>query len=79
MKITRLTTYRLPPRWMFLKIETDEGAEGYFAGGNTHFAPLSAEVIEGLTRPLLIGENPLHREKLWPGSCLPGQEGGRAS
>ncbi|VFS15306.1 galactonate dehydratase [Enterobacter cancerogenus] len=25
MKITKLTTYRLPPRWMFLKIETDEG------------------------------------------------------
>ncbi|WP_253917744.1 hypothetical protein, partial [Klebsiella quasipneumoniae] len=23
MKITKLTTYRLPPRWMFLKIETD--------------------------------------------------------
>ncbi|MDU1084065.1 MAG: hypothetical protein E7A34_06735, partial [Leclercia adecarboxylata] len=22
MKITKLTTYRLPPRWMFLKIET---------------------------------------------------------
>ncbi len=25
MKITKITTYRLPPRWMFLKIETDEG------------------------------------------------------
>lgn len=24
MKITKITTYRLPPRWMFLKIETDE-------------------------------------------------------
>ncbi|MDH4995110.1 hypothetical protein PN524_09450, partial [Escherichia coli] len=23
MKITKITTYRLPPRWMFLKIETD--------------------------------------------------------
>ncbi|HHL3424221.1 TPA: hypothetical protein ACQ5T7_002985, partial [Klebsiella pneumoniae] len=23
MKITNITTYRLPPRWMFLKIETD--------------------------------------------------------
>ncbi|HHU2337384.1 hypothetical protein, partial [Escherichia coli] len=22
MKITKITTYRLPPRWMFLKIET---------------------------------------------------------
>lgn len=29
MKITKLTTYRLPPRWMFLKIETDEGVVGW--------------------------------------------------
>lgn len=29
MKITNITTYRLPPRWMFLKIETDEGVVGW--------------------------------------------------
>lgn len=29
MKITKITTYRLPPRWMFLKIETDEGVVGW--------------------------------------------------
>ncbi|MFT3761815.1 MAG: galactonate dehydratase [Pseudoxanthomonas sp.] len=29
MKITRLTTYRVAPRWMFLKIETDEGVAGW--------------------------------------------------
>ncbi len=29
MKITHITTYRLPPRWMFLKIETDEGVVGW--------------------------------------------------
>ena len=29
MKITRLTTYRVAPRWMFLKIETDEGISGW--------------------------------------------------
>lgn len=26
MKITRLKSYAVPPRWIFLKIETDEGA-----------------------------------------------------
>ena len=31
MKITKITTYRLPPRWMFLKIETDEGVVGWGA------------------------------------------------
>mgnify|MGYP006264818679 CR=1 FL=1 len=29
MKITRLTTYAVPPRWLFLKIETDEGLIGW--------------------------------------------------
>jgi hypothetical protein len=29
MKITKLTTYRVPPRWMLLKIETDEGIVGW--------------------------------------------------
>ena len=29
MKITKLTTYRIPPRWMLLKIETDEGIVGW--------------------------------------------------
>ena len=29
MKITKLTTYRVAPRWMFLKIETDEGVSGW--------------------------------------------------
>jgi L-alanine-DL-glutamate epimerase-like enolase superfamily enzyme len=29
MKITRLTTYAVPPRWLFLKIETDDGIVGW--------------------------------------------------
>jgi len=29
VKITQLTTYRVAPRWMFLKIETDEGLVGW--------------------------------------------------
>ena len=29
MKITKLTTYIVPPRWCFLKIETDAGIVGW--------------------------------------------------
>ncbi|MCB1872275.1 MAG: galactonate dehydratase [Gammaproteobacteria bacterium] len=29
MKITKLTTWQVPPRWLFLKIETDEGIAGW--------------------------------------------------
>ncbi len=31
MKITRLKSYAVPPRWIFLKIETDEGLAGWGA------------------------------------------------
>ncbi|MGO4776727.1 D-galactonate dehydratase, partial [Lysobacter sp. 2RAB21] len=57
MKITRLTTYRVAPRWMFLKIETDEGLVGW-----------GEPVVEGRARSveaavaeigeLLIGQDP---------------------
>ena len=29
MKITKLETFLVPPRWCFLKIETDEGVAGW--------------------------------------------------
>ena len=29
MKITALKTFVVPPRWLFLKIETDEGISGW--------------------------------------------------
>ena len=29
MKITKFTLYKVPPRWLFLKIDTDEGIFGW--------------------------------------------------
>ena len=29
MKITKLTLYSVQPRWLFLKIDTDEGISGW--------------------------------------------------
>jgi L-alanine-DL-glutamate epimerase-like enolase superfamily enzyme len=40
------------------KISTDEGVEGYMLGGDR-------AMLEGVARPLLVGENPLDRERLW--------------
>ncbi|HEY1147656.1 MAG TPA: galactonate dehydratase [Pseudoduganella sp.] len=64
MRITKLTTYRVPPRWMFLKIETDEGIVGW-----------GEPVIEGRARTvetavkefeeLLIGQDPMRINDLW--------------
>jgi galactonate dehydratase len=64
MKITKLTTYRIPPRWMLLKIETDEGVHGW-----------GEPVIEGKARSVetaveefghyLIGQDPRRINDLW--------------
>jgi len=64
MKITKLTTYRVAPRWMFLKIETDEGITGW-----------GEPVLEGRARTVeaavdeigevLIGKDPARISDLW--------------
>lgn len=64
MKITKLTTYRIPPRWMLLKIETDEGVVGW-----------GEPVIEGKARTVeaavheysqyLVGQDPSRINDLW--------------
>ncbi|NDL66126.1 galactonate dehydratase, partial [Acerihabitans arboris] len=64
MKVTKLTTYRLPPRWMFLKIETDEGIVGW-----------GEPVIEGRAKSVeaavhelgeyVIGQDPARINDIW--------------
>ncbi|MGO1070967.1 galactonate dehydratase [Lysobacter sp. CA199] len=64
MKITRLSTYRVAPRWMFLKIETDEGLVGW-----------GEPVVEGRARTVeaavaelgeqLIGKDPARINDHW--------------
>ncbi|MCY4745340.1 galactonate dehydratase [Pelomonas sp. UHG3] len=64
MRITKLTTYRVPPRWMFLKIETDEGVVGW-----------GEPVLEGRARTVeaavhelseyLVGQDPSRINDLW--------------
>jgi L-alanine-DL-glutamate epimerase-like enolase superfamily enzyme len=45
-------------RQTLLRIVTDEGVEGYCFGAR-------ADVIHSLVKPLLIGEDPLYRERIW--------------
>jgi len=64
VKITGLTTYRVAPRWMFLKIDTDEGIAGW-----------GEPVVEGRARSVetavdeigeqLIGKDPARINDLW--------------
>lgn len=64
MRITDLKTIHIRPRWMFLKIETDEGIVGW-----------GEPVVEGRSRTvetavkefrsILIGQDPLKIQHLW--------------
>ena len=64
MKIRRLTTYHAAPRWLFVKVETDEGISGW-----------GEPVVEGRARTVeaavhelgehLIGRDPARINDLW--------------
>jgi galactonate dehydratase len=64
MKITRLTTHIVPPRWLFLKVETDEGIVGWgepIVEGRAH--SVAAAVAE--LADYLVGKDPRLIEDHW--------------
>ncbi len=64
MKITALTTYVVPPRWLFLKVETDEGLTGWgepVVEGRAHTVEAAVHELSDY----LVGKNPLTIEDHW--------------
>lgn len=64
MKIISYQLYQIPPRWLFLKVMTDEGIVGWgepIIEGKA--ATVKAAVMELMT--YLIGKNPLNIEDHW--------------
>jgi len=64
MKITSLTTYIVPPRWLFLKIETDAGVTGW----GEPVVEGRALTVEAAVKELadyLIGKDPRLIEDHW--------------
>ncbi|MBS1092679.1 galactonate dehydratase [Gluconobacter sp. Dm-74] len=64
MKITALKTYMVPPRWLFLKIETDEGIFGWGEPVVEGRAATVAAMVEELS-DYLIGKDPFLIEDHW--------------
>lgn len=64
MKISRYSTWIVPPRWLFLKIETDDGLIGWgepVLEGKAHTVETAVhEMME-----YLIGEDPDNIEDIW--------------
>ncbi len=64
MKITALKTWQVPPRWLFLKIETDEGV----AGWGEPVVEGRAATVEAAVQEMadhLIGRDPRRIEDIW--------------
>lgn len=64
MKITKMNLYTVPPRWLFLEIETDEGITGWgepVVEGRASIVKTAVEDFSGY----LIGKDPLLIEDHW--------------
>jgi galactonate dehydratase len=64
MKITSLETFLLPPRWLFLKIETDAGIAGWgepIVEGRAHTVAAAVDELSDY----LIGKDPRLIEEHW--------------
>ncbi|MDR1970450.1 MAG: galactonate dehydratase [Treponema sp.] len=64
MKITRMESFFVKPRWHFLKISTDEGICGWgepIVEGRSRTVAMAVKELE----PVLIGQNPLEIERIW--------------
>ncbi|HEY4277638.1 MAG TPA: galactonate dehydratase [Conexibacter sp.] len=64
MRITSLETFLVPPRWLFLRIETDEGVVGWGEPVVEGRAATVQAAIEELSE-LLVGSDPLRIEDHW--------------
>ncbi len=64
MKITNLECFLVPPRWCFLKIETDEGISGWGEPVIEGSASTVKAAVEELSA-YLIGSNPLKIQDTW--------------
>lgn len=64
MKITRLETIHVRPRWMFLKIHTDKGISGWGEPMLEGRALTVEKAVHEIGRSL-IGEDPRNIERLW--------------
>lgn len=64
MKITRITTWAVPPRWGMIKIETDAGISGWgepVLEGRTHTVLAAVDEM----KELLVGQDPRNIERIW--------------
>jgi galactonate dehydratase len=64
MRISAVETFLVAPRWMFVKISTDAGIDGWGEGGLEGYADVTQAAVAALA-PQLVGADPLRIEDHW--------------
>lgn len=64
MKITKMNLYQVPPRWLFLEVETDEGITGWGEPVIEGRASIVKAVVEDFSG-YLVGKDPMTIEDHW--------------
>ena len=64
MKITNIETYHVKPRWLFVKISTDEGISGWGEPVLEGKATVVEEAVK-VNSKVLLGQDPMNIEQLW--------------
>lgn len=64
MKISNITVYKIKPRWIFVKLDTDEGISGW---GEMISGTKTETVVAGAYEmgKYLVGRDPFEIERLW--------------
>ena len=63
-KIARIETFLVPPRWMFCRVETDDGGVGWGEPSLEGYAEAVEGAFEAL-RDRFIGHDPMRIEDMW--------------
>jgi len=64
VKIARIETFMVAPRWLLVRIETDTGIVGWGEPGLEGFAEISRTAVEHMSE-YLLGHDPLQIERHW--------------
>ena len=64
MKITRIETFMVPPRWLFVRVETDTSVVGW-GEATCEGRSETVRTAVGQLAELLVGQDPLRIEDNW--------------
>ena len=63
-KIAKIETFLVPPRWLFVRVESDDGAFGWGEASLEGWAEAVEGVFEAY-RDRFIGADPFNIEDIW--------------